>query len=373
MEHSDFKIQVLQPDGSLEEQHRTMYRSHYGPMVNIPPLGGWSAMTGYTYRNANADNFGIAEQWLRMDQAKSLADLKKVNEDVHGIPWVNTMAVDADGTSLYMDASRTPNLSSAALADLNDALVNDPITKAVNAQGATLLDGSNSKYEWQDGGDRSPGIVAFADSPIQERSDFVFNSNDSYWLTNPDAPLTGYSRLFGDERSPRSPRTRLNMMMLTEKSKDGASGSDGKFTFDELTKIEFNDRTSLEEVLRDQVVTRCTGAKKVTYDGKEVDVAEACSALQAWDGRFHLDSAGALLFREFLGAFSGAVNDKGPLFEDSFDPDDPIATPKELAAAPADGDDPILVALARAEALLKSAGYALTATVREMQFTKKGT
>jgi acyl-homoserine-lactone acylase len=369
MEHSDFTVEVLQPDGSLEEQHRTMYRSHYGPMLNIPPLGGWSTMTGYTYRNANADNFGIAQQWLDMDQAQSLDDLKKANETVHGIPWVNTMAVDAAGTALYMDASRTPNLSSAALADLVDALANDPVTKAVDGQGATLLDGSNSKYEWQ--GDPS-GIVAFADSPIQQRSDFVFNSNDSYWLTNPTAPLLGYSRLFGEERSPRSPRTRLNMMMLTEKSKDGVSGDDGKFTFDELTKIEFNDRTSLEEVLRAQVVARCTGAEKVMYDGAAVDVTEACAALKAWDGRFHLDSAGALLFREFLGAFSGSVNDKGPLFDDAFDPDDPIATPHVLAAAPADGDDPILVALARATALLKSAGFAPAATVRETQFTTKG-
>jgi acyl-homoserine-lactone acylase len=291
MEHSDFTIQVLRADGSLEEQHRTMYRSHYGPMLNIPPLGGWSAETSYSYRNANADNFGIAQQWLDMDQAKSLDDLEKVNENVHGIPWVNTMAVDADGTALYMDASRTPNLSSAALADLADALANDPITKAVDGQGATLLDGSNSKYEWQGGSGREAGIVPFADSPIQELTDFVYNANDSYWLTNPTRPLTGYSLLFGDERTPRSPRTRLNMMMLTEKSKDGASGADGKFTFDELTKIEFNDRTSLEEVLRAQVVERCTGAKEVTYDGASVDISEACAALKAWDGRFHLDSA----------------------------------------------------------------------------------
>jgi acyl-homoserine-lactone acylase len=373
MTHQDFTIQVLGTDGSLSKQHRTMYKSHYGPMLNIPPLGGWSATTGYTFRNANEDNFAIGEQFLRMNQAKSLDDLKKVNEDVQGIPWVNTMAVDPDGTALYMDASRTPKLSDAAEADLVAALANDPITKAVDAQGATLLDGSNSKYEWQDDGGKAPGIVSFAHSPIQQRTDFVFNSNDSYWLTNPDAPLTGYSRLFGAERTPRSPRTRMNMMMLTEKSADGASGDDGIFSYDELTKVEFNDRTSLAEVIRDQVVTRCTGAKKVTLDGAAVDTTDACAALKAWDGRFELDSAGAVLFREFLGSFEGAVNDEGALFDDAFDPDDPIATPHVLAAAPSDGDDPIVVALARAAAFLDAAGLSVTSTVRDAQFTKKGT
>jgi acyl-homoserine-lactone acylase len=372
MERQEFSIKVMMPDGSLEEQRRTMYRSHYGPMLNIPPLGGWTATTGYTYRNANADNFGIGEQWLEMNLAKSLDDLKKVNAKVHGIPWVNTMAVDADGNALYMDASRTPNLSPAALADYVDALANDPVTAAVEAQGAILLDGSDSKYEWQDGDEKGSGIVPFADSPMLERTDFVFNSNDSYWLTNPAKPLTGYSRLFGDERRPRSPRTRMNMMMLTEKSVDGVSGSDGKFSFDELTKIEFNDRTSLAEVLRDQVVARCKGAGAVTYDGASVDVSDACAALEAWDGRFHLDSAGALLFREFLGAFNGNGTDQGTLFDDAFDPDDPVATPHVLAAAPTDGDDPILVALARAAALLDRAGLKVTTTVRDAQFTKKG-
>ena len=372
MEHTDFTISVLMPDGSLTEQHRTMYRSHYGPMLNIPPLGGWSATTGYTYRNANADNFAIAEQWLEMDQAKSLDDLKKVNKNVQGIPWVNTMAVDANGTALYMDASRTPNLSADALSDYVTALSSDPITQAVDAQGATLLDGSNSKYEWQDGGGRGAGIVAFADSPIQQRTDFVFNSNDSYWLTNPGAPLTGYSRLFGDERTPRTPRTRMNMMMLTERTADGASGDDGKFSFDELTKVEFNDRTCLAEVLREQIVARCKGGKKVTYGGASVDVSSACAALTAWDGRFHLDSAGALLFREVLGAFAGDVQDKGKLFGDAFDPDAPISTPRLLAAAPSSGDDPVLVALARAQSLLSSAGLDVMSTVGDGQFTKKG-
>jgi acyl-homoserine-lactone acylase len=110
----------------------------------------------------------------------------------------------------------------------------------------------------------------------------------------------------------------------------------------------------------------------VTLAGKSVDVSEACSILQAWDRRFALDSVGAVLFREFVGGFAGATKDKGALFADAFDPDDPISTPHVLADAPASGDDPVLVALARAVALLESAGFSATTAVRDVQLTRKG-
>ena len=31
------------------------------------------------------------------------------------------------------------------------------------------------------------------------RSDYVTNSNDSYWLSNPTQPLEGFARIIGDE------------------------------------------------------------------------------------------------------------------------------------------------------------------------------
>jgi acyl-homoserine-lactone acylase len=279
-----------------------MYKSHYGPIVSVSQLGGWSTSTAYTFRNANHDNFSIVEQWRRMNVAKSLDDLKQVNGEVQGIPWVNTIAVDRAGTALYMDASRTPNLSPAALQRYRQALATDTVTQAVDAAGVTLLDGSDSAFEWQDTGALAPGIVPFAQSPVQERNDFLFNANDSYWMTNPKEPLTGYSPLFGLEATPRSPRTLMNAFYLTEAKADGASGADGKFSFDELLQVEFSDRESLAELLADQVVTRCSGAGPVASSGQMVDISGACAVLESWDHRFTLDSVGAVLWREFLAA-----------------------------------------------------------------------
>ncbi|HVU03058.1 MAG TPA: acylase [Polyangiaceae bacterium] len=369
MTGTEFSIEVKQPDGTLETVKRTLYRSHYGPVISLTPLGGWSEGTTYSFRNANEDNFQLGAEWLGMDQAKSLDDLDSVNTTEQGIPWVNTMAVDEHGNTLYVDASRTPNLSPDALSTYADALANDPITQAVNAQGATLLDGSDPKFEWVDEGTVVPGIVPYSKSPRQARKDFVFNANDSYWLTNPAAPLTGYSLLFGDEKTVRSPRTRMNAMMLTEKTATGASGDDGKFSFDELSQVEFNDRESLVEILLDQVLARCTGAGTVNDKaGTPVDVGAACTVLSAWDRRFHLDSVGAVLWREVIAGLTGNTR-----FSDAFDANDPVATPKVLAPKPATGDDPVLVAVANAVSLLKSVGLAPDVKLGDAQHTLKGT
>src|SRR5262249_3640153 len=154
------------PDGSTTPLARTMYRSHYGPVIALAPLGGWTKDTTYTFRNANEKNFALGAQWYGMDRARSLAELEDVNRTIQGIPWVNTMAVDAKGTALYMDASRTPNLSAEALAAYKNALASDPITQVVDSQGASLLDGGDSKFEWVDDATaQAKGIVPYSASP----------------------------------------------------------------------------------------------------------------------------------------------------------------------------------------------------------------
>ncbi len=365
-------IQVKQADGSLAEMKRTFWRSHYGPMVNIDLLGGWTDAVGYSIRDANERNFAIADQFLAMNRATSVADLVDMSTRIHGLPWVNTMAADDQGNALYMDASRTPNLSAAALADLNDALANDFLTQAVDSNGATLLNGSDSKNEWVDDGAAAPGIVSIARSPVLERTDYVGNANDSHWLSNASAPLEGFSVLFGKERTPRSPRTRMNLMMLTESGAGTTTGSDGKFSFEELQAIQFNNRASISELLQDQVAARCAGVAMVDVGGQMVDVGPACAAITSWDGRLDLESVGAIVWREFLQGFRGEVADAGTLFSVAFDADDPVATPNTLAPAPAVDPDPVLVALGQAVLNIQAAGLTVTAALGDAQNAPRG-
>jgi acyl-homoserine-lactone acylase len=121
MTSQEYSIQVKRDDGGFETATRTLYRSHYGPMITIPGLD-WTETNAYTFRDANHRNVDLARTWREMARAESLADLEAVQAEAHGIPWVNTMATSAEGVALFFDASRTPQLSAAAEAAYRRAL-----------------------------------------------------------------------------------------------------------------------------------------------------------------------------------------------------------------------------------------------------------
>jgi acyl-homoserine-lactone acylase len=162
----------------------------------------------------------------------------------------------------------------------------------------------------------------------------------------------------------------MNLMMLAESGAGSLRGDDGMFSFEELSGVHFDNRAAMAELLRDDLVERCEATPTVDVDGASVDLTEACAALADWDGRLDVDSAGAPLFREFLAAF--AALDAGSPFQVAFDADEPVATPNTLAEAPNSGADPVLVALAGAAQTLGDAGFALTATLGELQYTLRG-
>src|SRR4029079_14678010 len=113
--------------------------------------------------------------------------------------------------------------------------------------------------------------------------------NDSYWLSNPKQPLTGFSRMIGDEDTERSLRTRLGLIMTGE----------GVFSLPKLQAMVFNDRQYAGELWRDAAVQMCRATPVMTGSKGPVDVSEACDVLARWNVRDDLDSRGALLFRRF--------------------------------------------------------------------------
>src|SRR5690606_564085 len=272
MQSQQFTIDVLQGDGTIASQTRTLWRTHYGPMVALDPFS-WTEALAISYRDANIDNYMLIEQFLRMNLATSLDEFQQVHHEVTGIPWVNTMAASADGRAWYMDSTPTPKLSQAAI-DAWYERSQSGFTKALADQDVWLLEGNGSRDEWQDDpGARSPGLIAPANMPQLERSDFIFNSNDSYWLSNPLAPLTGYSPLHGFEQTARTMRTRMNARTLLEIAEgQGFAGADGKLDLAELTQAALANRGFSQELLRDQVVARCTGVGIWEVDNQMVDI-----------------------------------------------------------------------------------------------------
>lgn len=375
MDRHTYEVQVLQPDGSRVTQTRDLYRTHFGPVVMLPPVG-WTRATAFAIRDANAFNPAIIDQILRSNQATSLAELQQVHDEVSGLPWVNTMATSKDGRAWYVDSSATPALAPEAITRWLERVRTDPLTGSLAAQDLTLLPGNSSLFEWQElPGARSPGLVPVSQAPRLERDDFVFNANDSHWLSNPLAPLTGFSPMYGFERTPRTPRTRMNAQMLLDDAGTW-SGADRRFELRELEDAVFSNRGLLADSLRDAVVARCRAATApVPYDGEQVDLSAACGVLAAWDLRLDVDSKGAVLWREVLGDFPAAATlDAGELWAEPFDPSTgvtAIATPKGLAPAAGNGDR-VQRALAGAVLRLRRAGLPLDVKLGAVQGTVRG-
>jgi acyl-homoserine-lactone acylase len=61
-----------------------------------------------------------------------------------------------------------------------------------------VFDGSRSACDWQTDADSAQkGAIGASRMPSLLRDDYVANMNDSYWLANPKAPLTGYPDIMG--------------------------------------------------------------------------------------------------------------------------------------------------------------------------------
>jgi acyl-homoserine-lactone acylase len=82
-------VQVKQSDGTLKPQSRTLYSSHFGPMLTSIlglPIFPWTPELAYTLRDANAVNFRDLNHFFLADQAQSVQRLYDIQRTVLGIP-----------------------------------------------------------------------------------------------------------------------------------------------------------------------------------------------------------------------------------------------------------------------------------------------
>nr|BFE96892.1 hypothetical protein GCM10020185_74280 [Pseudomonas brassicacearum subsp. brassicacearum] len=140
-------------------------------------------------------------QWYAMNKAVTLKDLQDAVHKIQGIPWVNTLAVDDQGQSLYMNVSVVPNVDADKLARCSDPRAGLRLI---------VLDGSRSECAWGiDSKAVQKGIYAADRLPQLLRRDYVQNSNDSAWMVNPAQPLSGYSPLISQQGQPLGLRARF--------------------------------------------------------------------------------------------------------------------------------------------------------------------
>lgn len=366
-------VDVRSDDGSMTKESRTFWRSHYGPIL-AGPGADWTSEVAYTTRDATEDNPRFAEHWVRLNTAHGIDEAADVERTVRGAPWVNTLVASADGNTRYVDASRVPYLSPATVAAYRDSLESTPDAPVFASLGLVLLDGSTSRDEWVGLDSETHGLVPTTVMPQLRRTDFVMNANDPATFVNPAAPqleLPFLYEIFGT-RGRMSPRSHMNLTLITEEGATAAAGSDGRFTREEAEQAILSNRTWMAEQLRTAVAQRCQGAAPVIVEGAPVDITEACQLISAWDGRLELESKGAIVWREFLNTFSrSALVDQGVLFSQPFDPARAAVTPAGLVPAPETGVDPVNQKLGEAVALLGKAGIAVGTKLGDVQFAWK--
>jgi len=290
---------------------------------------------------------------------------------------VNTIAADSAGNALYADVSVVPNVPDALAAQCNTVPVGVAVYQLL---GLPVLDGSQTACEWEvDPAAPQEGIFGPADLPVLERTDYAMNSNDSYWLSHHQEPLTGFARIIGDEGTARSLRTRLGYRQVIDRlsalfagdapQPDGMPGAD--VTLEKLQAMLYgNDgayphlgnRNLTAELVRDDLVTLCrTPAPSgvASDDGATIDLTLACDTLEAWDLRHNLDSVGAHLFQEWWRLAPGDT-----VWATPFSTSDPVNTPRDLNVA----DPQVRQALVDAVDRLQELSLPVDAPLGEVQY-----
>ncbi|RZI92796.1 MAG: acylase, partial [Variovorax sp.] len=266
-----------------------------------------------------------------------------------GMPWINTLAADRDGNAMYADLSAVPDVSAAMLQSCTPT---PQAAALLNAAGLPVLDGSRSACAWnRDSAAAQPGLIPAARMPVVVTPDYVQNSNDSFWLSNPDiAPMPGVSPLVGFIGTPQRLRTRSGIMEIRGRlaGTDGLPGN--KMGAAEVQSVIFRDRNLAGMLVMDDLKAACAaGAATLTSEQQQ-----GCRVLGSWDRTSNSASRGAPLFREFW----RKAKDIPKVWRVPFDPAQPVATPAGLDMATPATREAVFKALGDAVGTLRTAGFA---------------
>nr|WSX53294.1 penicillin acylase family protein [Streptomyces sp. NBC_00974] len=343
---------------------RTQWWTRYGPVVSHLGAGlplPWTATTAYAVNDPNAANLRGSDTALAMGKARSVAGVQDALRRTQGLPWVNTVAADSAGGTLFTQSQVLPRITDELVARCST-----PLGRATYpASGLAVLDGSRADCALGSDADAvQPGVFGPGKAPTLRDAPYAENSNDSAWLANAEKPVTGYERIWGNVDAPRSLRTRGALEDVS------AMASKGGLTVADLQKQQFANRVPAGGLAAADAAKACAalpGGTATAGDGRAVDVSAACGVLAAWDRTADTSSRGALLFDRFWRKLTSNTAAKD-LWLVPFSAADPVRTPRTLnQAAPGIGR-----ALADTVAELEAAGIALDAPLGENQFVVRG-
>lgn len=351
---AQYTIEVTTAAGEKRSETRTLYNSHYGPIVAFNEDGSMVSI-----KDAPSQRLDQADYWLKLALSKNVDDAVSLNKQGYRTGSQNIMMTDNSGKTFYADLASVPDLSDQAWVKINQA------SQTVGRKGL-FLDGSDPTFEWQE-------PVPFEQVPKRYSTHYVQNANEAAWLANIESPIVDYVPLYGKFDYPQSPRTRLSLDLIESFKTSGQ-----KVSLTDLQHVMFHQRLFLAEQIKPDLVSLCQ-VNPIVYlptIEQEVDISTSCQVLQQWDNTANLDSVGAHLFREYAFAVYEALyvdqcKDQS-CWKTPFDSSDPINTPSGLNTASESVADMHLQALAYATTVIQYAGIPLDATLDTVQQLVKG-
>ncbi|MGE8149956.1 acylase [Pseudomonas vancouverensis] len=344
-------VNVKQAGGQVRAVTREIFSSKFGPIVQWPGKLDWDHQYAYSLRDANLDNDRVLQQWYAMNRAGNLKDFQASVQQIQGIPWVNSLAADDQGQTLYMNLSVVPNVSAAKLTECSDPRVGYQMI---------ILDGSRSACAWDsDPQAAQPGIVASGNLPQLLRKDFVQHSNDSAWMANPAQPLTGYSPLISQEGQPLGWRSRFALDRL------GALIQAGKIGAMDLQHMVMDDQVYQAVQVMPDLLKFCE-----TQQGNDAEaLTPVCVSLKNWDWHANLNSdLGLVHFQNVMQALGQIPQ----AWRVTFDPQDPLHTPRGLAIERADVTKAVREAMLASVEQVKMAGLKPDSRWGDVQVVSSG-
>ncbi len=347
-------VKVRGEDGKLTDHSHDFYRSHLGWMV-----GGkfaWTEKGAVSLRIADERARGFQGGALAMARATSVRELKAALNTYQHTAGTNTIAADKSGEVFYGDLGPVVGFTNKQLTECRI--------------GGPLFRGDSSACEWgTDTDSAAPGLLGASKQAQLLRTDYVTNSNDSFWLANPEVPFANIPAIQGPVATERRMRTRsgLKMVQARQQGTDGLPGN--TYDMDTLASTMLSNQNTAAQLLLDDLVMLCRKNPVVQLGGDDVRLKTACDVLAKWDRTNNLDSRGAHVFREFLRAAATKTDEKGTVpgslkVKTPFDPARPIATPAGLDT---DDNPAALTSLAKAVQILDEAGIPLDARLGDIQ------
>lgn len=336
------------PDGQLETQRRILYRTQDGPVIDFgkyDPALGWGHRRALVIRDVNEGNRRAFRNFFRWNQARSLDEFIRIQQDEVAMPWVNTAAVGrADGLTWYSDQGAVPNIPdahrAACAAPISAAFARiDPVTP--------VLDGQRSGCRWpEDASSRQPGAMPARLLPHLLRTDYVANMNDSYWLSNPRQPLEGFPFNLGGERRPITVRSREGHRLAGELLAGGA-GSSAQLARQVRQQVlsarsyaatEFKDgllnaACTVESVALEAPQPAKASGQERAMASRVVDIREACQILSSWSNHAGASDRGVLLWEAWWQRLQQLPASE--LYATAFSSSDPLHTPGGVKSATA--------------------------------------